>query len=88
MKNKTVISLLVTALLVYAAVGLVTSAQELKQAMEMTEALRREIETAEGENRALREELENADGEKDVLSNAEELSGYTSAHEIIFIDKG
>lgn len=84
--TRTITVLLITGVLMYGAISLAMAAAELRDALELTESLQSEIESAEKENKILSISAGNLGSEESVRARAEEFFDFTDPHEIIFAD--
>lgn len=78
--------LIIAALLIYAGVGLARTVDSLRDAEEMTELLKCDIEVAKGEIEELSELLSQSGTDEFYEQAAEERFGMVNQGEIIFID--
>ena len=86
-KTRSITALVITGLMLYAIISLVSAMMQLERTTAQTAELKAEIEIAEKENAALSSKAESIGSDESLMEYAEEFFGYTDADKVIFVDK-
>lgn len=86
-KTRSITALVITGLMLYAIINLVSAMLQLERTRVQTTELQAEIEIAEKENAALREKTESIGSDESLMEYAEAFFGYIDTDKIIFVDK-